>query len=378
MNDITQIRRLKALAKKYARANRVSLHHALDLVAGQLGFPHWNKLYTASKSGWQPDSEQMSSVEVFFARALPQASYRLLEGNEEVEEGTIGDHAYRLQAILHDVLMTGAGWSISVPENPGAVPTVETHTNQDEACPVNDPEFLQAALKIAKDRAVQVRAAIATDWDRRSTKPDREGVVRHPLHGEESAEWFCLKCDGKITGAQIAKYLWHCPGCGASPLNIFGTPFWSDDEGKAYHPVMLDEATHGTDTPQFRLADGRPKLDMTAEKIILLIRLALIEDATNVSEKMGALQADIHVDDEGDVWINFEEDLWPEDKEPLQAIAVAGQLGRDVELGMKWTDIPFAWPGLGTTTCSTADYLNLVLDAYARYESFPENKSQDT
>ena len=120
MNDITQIRRLKALAKKYARANRVSLHQALDLVAGQLGFPHWNKLYTATKSGWQPDSEQMSSVEVFFARALPQASYRLLEGNEEVEEGTIGDHAYRLQVILHDVLMTGAGWSISVPENPGA------------------------------------------------------------------------------------------------------------------------------------------------------------------------------------------------------------------------------------------------------------------
>lgn len=385
MTETKEPRRLKALAKRYARANRIAQHQALDLIAGQLGFPNWVKLVSASKKGWQADTEQMTSVEVFaegplpaatFLRGDPEAMNRRFAYLEQAEHGMIGDHAYRLQEVLHDVIIAGEGWSIRVPENPGAIPIVETYTDQQKDCPVLDPEFLQAALRLARDRAGEVRAEISTDWPRRSTKPDLDGAVRHPLGRGESDVWFCLYCDGKITGGQIAQNLWHCPGCGASPLDIFDTAFWSDDEGTSFMPVKTNGAV-GRDEPGFRIVDGRPKLDLDEEKIILLIRSALLDDATNISEKLGALQAEISVDDENDVWIILDVDLWPEDKDPLQALAVAELLGVEVELASTSFTIPFAWPGLGELSSSTSEYTRMMLDAYAQYGGPPDNKMKE-
>lgn len=384
MTETNELRRLKALAKGYARANRVAQHQALDLIAGELGFRNWIKLISASKKGWQTDSEQMTGVEAFVKRPLPAAT--ILKGDPEAmnrrfayfqhaEHGMIGDHAYRLQETLHDVLIAGEGWSISVPENPGATPIVETYTDHGGDCPVFDPEFLQTAIGLARSRAVEVRAEISVDWPRRSTKPDLGGVVRHPLGGGESDVWFCLRCDGKISGAQIAQNLWHCPGCGASPLDIFDTAFWSEDRGKAFLPVKTNGAV-GRDEPDFRIVDGRPKLDLDEERIILLIRSALLDDAANTSEKLGALQAEISVDDESGVLIALEVDLWPEDKDPAQALAVAELLGLEIELVSSWSTIPFAWPGLGEISSSTSEYTQMMLDAYAQYGGLPDRKTK--
>jgi hypothetical protein len=382
MTETKEHRRLKSLAKQYARANRIAQHQALDQIAGELGFNHWTKLIGASKKGWQADTEQMKRVEAFVTRALPEAFVRTGDPEamnrrfaylEQAEHGMIGDHAYRIQEVLRDVIIAGQGWSIWVPENRGAIPIVETFIDVEGQCPVLDPEFLQKALRLAQDRSVKVRAAISTDWPRRSTKPDFGGVVRHPLSGDDSDTWFCLHCDGRITGAQIAENLWHCPGCGASPLDIFATPFWSDDDGESFHPVKTASAASG-DKPDFRIVDGRPKLDLNEEKIALLIRSALLDDATNVSEKLGALQAEISVVDDDCVWISLEEDLWPEDKDPLQAIVVAELLGLEVEFETMRSTIPFAWPGLGEMTFKTNEYTQMMLEAYAQHGVSPDKR----
>lgn len=383
MAETKELRRLKALAKQYARAHRIALHQALDLIAGELGFLHWTKLISAAKKGWRADTKQITGVEAFLTRALPAASFRKGDPEtmdrqfvylEQAEHGMIGEHAYRIQEVFDDVIIAGEGWSIRVPENPDAIPIVETLTDQDKNCPVLDPEFLQTALRLARDRAVQVRAKISTDWPRRSTKPNLRGVVRHPLSGDESAVWFCLHCDGKITGSQIAQNLWHCPGCGASPLDIFDTAFWSDDKGESFMPVKTDGAVDG-DELNFRIVDGGPKLDLNEEKITLLIRSALLDDATNVSQKLGALQAEISFDDENGVWIALEEDLWPGHKDPAHAFAVAELLGLEVEVETISSTIPFAWPGLGEITSSTSEYTQMMLDAYAQYGGLPNKKA---
>jgi hypothetical protein len=383
MTEAKKLSSLKLLAKRYARANRITLHQALDLVAEKLGFANWTKLVSASKNDWIPSSEQMESVEAFVAHALPAADFqaghpeamtRRFAYLEQAEHGMIEGHEYRLQVALHDVIMAGDGWSITVPENPGARPIVQTSTVNDGRCPVFNPEFLQEALRLTRDRAAQVRGEISTDWPRRSTKPDHDGVVRHPLWGDESAVWFCLRCDGKVTGTQIAQNLWHCPGCGASPLDIFNTAFWCEDGGISL-PSVKNDGTEN-DKPDFKIVDDRPKLDLNEEKITLLIRSALLDDAANISEKLGALQARISVDDDNDVWISLEDDLWPHDKEPVQALTVAAQLGIELELESMWSTIPFHWPGLGELTSSTSEYTQMILDAYAHHGGSPDKKAR--
>jgi hypothetical protein len=351
MTETNDLHRLKTLAKRYARANRIPQHQALDLIAGKLGFPNWVKLISASKNGWEIDTEKMMGVEAFsrgslsastFLKGDPEAMKRRFAYLEQAEHGTIGDHAYRLQEVLGGVIIAGEGWSIRVPENPSAIPVVETYTDPEADCPVLEPKFLQRALRLAGDRAGQVRAEISNDWPRRSTKPDLRGVVRHPLGRGESDVWFCLHCDGRITGTQIAENLWHCPGCGASPLDIFETAFWSEDEGKSFLPVKKN-GTVSQDKPDVQIADGRPKLDLDEEKIALLMRGALLDDATNVSEKLGALLAKISVDDENDVLIALEVDLWPEDKEPVQALAVSNSKLSSYRAGPRYLSLGQAW-----------------------------------
>lgn len=384
MTETKEIRNLKTLAKRYARANRIAQHQALDLIAGTLGFPSWPRLVSASKNGWRPDGEQMAAVEAFAMAPLPVAA--ILEGDAEVmrrrleylqaaEEGEIYGHPYRLQEVLGDIIVAGEGWSIRVQENPSAVPVVETYTKPRAACPVRDPDFLKQALELARDRAKQVRAGLSTDWPRRSTKPDLDGVVRHPLSKSESNVWFCYHCDGKITGAQIAQNLWHCPGCGASPLDIFAPASWADDHGKSFRPVT-SSGTAGHDETDVEIIDGRPKLELSAEQIDLLIRSALLDDAITVSERLGALQAEINVDDENGLWITLEVDLWPEDKEPVQALAVAELLGLEVELECALFGAPFAWPGRGEIASNTTEYTAMMLDAYEQHGDVTKRKAK--
>ena len=385
MTETNDLPRLRTLAKRYARANRIAQHQALDLVAAHLSFPNWVKLVTASKSGWEAGPEGMASVESFASTLRPAATIRAGDAEamsrrfthlQEADHGKIGEHAYRLYDVLRDVVMSGEGWSIRVPENPGAIPIVETYCAPETICPVLDPEFLQVALDVARERASHVRGQISTEWPRRSTKPDREGVVRHPLSGSESKIWFCYHCDGKISGAQIAKNLWHCPRCGASPIDIYASAFWSADKGKSFPPIEDIEADH-QHGPNIKIADGRPKLDLNAEKIVLLMRSALVEEAINVSERLGALHAEISVDEDNDVWIILDVDLWPEDKDPTQAMAVAELLGIGIEVACTQFTIPFAWPGIGGVTTSTSDYTRMMLDAYEQRGGW-SRKNPDT
>ncbi|MBL4807706.1 MAG: hypothetical protein JKY31_10510 [Rhodobacteraceae bacterium] len=265
---------------------------------------------------------------------------------------------------LGDVYLTGEGWSIHVSEAPHAPPRVEIAKQSNSSNPINDSDFLQDALQIAQTRSEQIRARIASDWPRRSTKPDAEGKVRHPLGHGLSDKWFCLHCDALITGQQIADSLWHCPACHASPLDIFETAFWLSDDDE--QPESIQTSNIGKNIePKIEVVDTRFKLELNEKNITLLIRSALLEDATNTSERLGALLAAISVDEENDVSIVFDEDLWPEGKDPIQALAVADLLGIEIDQALTCMTAPFAWPGLGEYTSSTHEYTKMLLDAYA-------------
>lgn len=372
MTETLDLRRLKGMGKRYARATRIALHEAFDLIANELGFPDWTKLIAASKKGWQADAAQITSVEAFVARPLPTARFQ--QGDPEAmqqrlaylghTENTIAGHSFRIEEIFRDVFLAGDGWSIRVPENPAAIPVVEYFTDNQAECPIFDPEFLQAVLEIARARSLQVAAETAVQWPRRSTKPDHNGVVRHPFGVAESNIWFCISCNGQMTGAQIADNLWHCPGCGSSPIDIFATAFWSNDGGASFKHVR-PQATKDAEGQAFRMVDGRPKLNLTEDNIALLVRNALHDEASNVSEHLGAHLAEIRVH-EDEVWITLDEDLWPEGKDAGEASAVAKLLGLEVELESTAFTAPFAWPGLGEQTNSTREYVEMMLDAYGK------------
>ena len=214
-----------------------------------------------------------------------------------------------------------------------------------------------------------VKARRFADWPRRATKPDAEGKVRHPfLDMGESNLWYCLHCNTEITGPQIAGSHWHCPGCGASPINIFSDAFWLKPNEEKPMPVRIPAERHESE-PVISIVDLRPRLDLNKDQVTHLIRAALFEDATNASERMGASLAEIWVDDELDVFVSFEDHYWPEDKEPTAAIEVAALLGIEIEQDVVWSDPLFAWPGLGTATQSTVEYTRLMLDAYRSHRT---------
>lgn len=374
MKPTNSLRNLKILAKRYARANRIPQHQALDLIAAELKFSHWNALVRANKDGWQPTSEDIAVVEGFFRKTHPtfhvqhdnvEAIKSRFEGVDPVEEGKIGDHPFRMVESLGDVYLTGEGWSIHISEAPYARPRVEIAEQSSSSNPINDADFLKDALQIAQTRSEQARAGIASDWPRRSTKPDAEGKVRHPLRRGLSDKWLCLHCNSGITGQQIADSLWHCPTCNASPLDIVESGFWLDD-GEEQPGRIQDSGVGKNAEPIVELVDTRLKLELNEKNITLLIRSALLEDATNISERLGALLAEISVDEENDAWVVFDEDLWPEDKNPIQALAVANLLGIELDQALTCMTAPFAWPGLGEHTSSTYEYTKMLLDAYAK------------
>ncbi|MEW7006744.1 hypothetical protein [Lentilitoribacter sp. EG35] len=107
------------------------------------------------------------------------------------------------------------------------------------------------------------------------------------------------------------------------------------------------------------------KMELNAKKAELLLRSALLDDANNISERFGALLADISVDEnDGESYIALDEDLWPEGKLSPQAEAIAKALGLEIEWEGTGNTFPFAWPAIGEHTNKTTEYYELVLDAY--------------
>ncbi|WP_170571102.1 hypothetical protein [Ruegeria atlantica] len=106
------------------------------------------------------------------------------------------------------------------------------------------------------------------------------------------------------------------------------------------------------------------KMDLDANKVELLMRSALLEDATTVNERLGAIIADITVLDDDEVCISLDEDLWPDAEKATKVEALAEMLWIEVIWEGTSGAFPFAWPGLGEHTNSTPDYFKMVLDAY--------------
>lgn len=373
MTKKNEIDTLKTLAKRYARANRIAQHEALNAIAAAMDFPHWAQLTSRAKQGWLPSVEQLAQAEAFVRESHPGTGEKETfidrsfsrPVDEPIRQGKIGDHTYQVFESFGDIRMEGDGWRILVGEALFSQPIVEIEEPHSDTSPVRKRDFLNAALLIADEQATKVRAAISSDWPRRSTKPDAEGVVLHPLFGEKSAEWHCLHCDGKIAGAQLAQNLWHCPGCGASPIDIFSAPAWLDGSGVDPKPVQRPMAQQRPE-PKIKVVDSRPTLTLNEETISMLLRTALLEDAATPAERLGALLAEIFVDDEGDSCIVLDEDLWPDFKEPEAALSVAEALGVELEISATCMSFPFAWPGLGHVTTSTREYVQLLLEAHEK------------
>jgi hypothetical protein len=254
MTAIEPLDTIKALAKKLARARGIKHIAALELVAQQLGYPHWNALTVDCKKGWRPSPAQVETVRglvdavnPFRAKTTsdtatwgalsripgitlkvpapqPKNTSDLFSAEEIV--GELDGHRFRLSVSLDDVVMEGRGWRIVVPEAPSASPEISITDRRIKLNPLLVEDFTEKALIAAQIRAEQVRARIASDWPRRSMVPDTDGSVKHPLFGGVSDKWFCLHCDQASSGRQMAENFWHCPSCGATPIDIHASRWW--------------------------------------------------------------------------------------------------------------------------------------------------------
>lgn len=110
-------------------------------------------------------------------------------------------------------------------------------------------------------------------------------------------------------------------------------------------------------------------MNMDARKAEFLLRAALLDDASNVGERLAALSAEIKVDDDGDAWITLDMDLWPEDKETPEAEAIARMLWLEIDWSVTEGTFPFAWSGLSAHSDKTTTYFKMVLDAYGGQRS---------
>ena len=225
-----QLQSLRTTAKRIARAKRIAHHEALDLVARHLKQPHWKALTAEWNKGWRPGPEDVDSLATAeWTIGDPVMAIPVLGIGQVVEEhGVIDGRPYSLQ-IDFEVVMRGQGWSILLDHAPSEKPVFEVY-DQSDTNPILDPVFRSKALVICNSAAERLRARIAADWPRRSTKPDADGQVQHPLLKRGTAsQWYCLHCDGESTGKQMADNMWHCPKCNATPIDIFISPFWKSD-----------------------------------------------------------------------------------------------------------------------------------------------------
>jgi hypothetical protein len=226
MTTRNELHLLKTSAKRIARAKRIAHHDALDIVAQFLKQPHWNALTAAWNQGWRPTAESVeawsTAEEIVTSDVMGIPVIGIGQGIKE--EGHIDGHPYSLE-IDFEVIMGGQRWCILLEQAPSRKPQIEVY-DDDEKNPGRNPDFVAKALVICNDAAERLRARIAADWPRRSTKPDADGNAQHPLSNGIAREWYCLHCDGTASGAEMASNMWHCPRCSATPLDIFSSPFW--------------------------------------------------------------------------------------------------------------------------------------------------------
>ncbi|WP_375260831.1 hypothetical protein [Palleronia sp.] len=376
MTDQSNIRKLKTFAKRYARAERIEQCKALDLVAERVGFGHWNALRAAEKGGWTPTTGEIAAAQRLVEEVHPYlrpapSNDRCASSPERFshgeEEGSLNGHAYKLLNDLDDVLVLGDGWTIRVYESPGKPPSCEVEDHKADGSPLLNDGFRAEAVALARSYAQKVRARISVDWDRRCTRPASDGTVRHPLGRGEADTWYCLHCNGRLAGRQLADNIWHCSGCGASPLDTFLEPFWLNEEDEVPNDVDASSNEEAVATPDVEIVEPRLKLELNQASIALLIRTALLEEATNTSERLGALCAEIVVDDSGDIMLVLDEDLWSEGKETVLANSVAAELGLDLEVACTAMTAPFAWPSLGRAAGNTGEYVSMLLAAYRQH-----------
>jgi hypothetical protein len=358
-----QMKKIRTLGKRYARATAMAHNEALNTLAIEFGFAHWKALTDAVKEDWQPSEEALAQIEelVRKAGAKTDANKDASDIDETApENGELCGHQFQIGNYLGDVVVSGIGWDLRIPEAPFKAPIVEIDERHAETSPVKDPSFLAKLIEISQERSKRIRAQMAVDWPRRSTKADLDGVARHPLRGGEASTWYCHSCDAQIKGSQLAENYWHCLNCGTHPLNIHAEPFDDQFPGE---PVETPEAAE-RENPEIRIVEPRLTLHLNEETVSTLIRCALLEDAASVNERLGAMRAEISLLDGEEVWITFDEMLWPEDKEPTSALVVAKKLGFEVEQEISISTGPFAWPDLGHMTSDTADFTKTLLKAY--------------
>jgi hypothetical protein len=226
MTTRNNLQSFKLTAKLIARAKRIPHHGALNIVATYLKQPNWHALTREWDKGWRPEPEAVEALAT--AETLIDSDVMTIPvvgiGQGVKEEGVLDGHPYTLE-IDFEVVMGGRGWCILLAHAPSEKPVIETYDTDDNN-PVRDPKFVEKALVICNGAVERLRARIATDWPRRSTKPDTDGNAQHPLTKGVANEWYCLHCDDKSTGIKMASNMWHCPKCSATPLDIFASPFW--------------------------------------------------------------------------------------------------------------------------------------------------------
>jgi hypothetical protein len=239
---------LKSLGKRLARAQRLPHMQALDTIARYLGKPYWRALAEAHKQGWAPFPDQLADLREFvhkaiaangigtrdaalaafgdglrFTRWVP-ADVAPMDADEI--HGELDGQTFYLVGDDFSVALGSQGWEIGLDQSPAAKPELRRLGGRVKSVASLEPAFIERATQLLRIRAQRMHAEVAADWPRRSTKPDQQGQALHPLGKGLAATWYCLHCDGVHDGATMAKTLWHCQDCGATPIDIFPTPFW--------------------------------------------------------------------------------------------------------------------------------------------------------
>jgi len=240
---------LKSVAKRLARLRCLQHSAALEIVAREVGKANWRGLAESYKQGWRPESRQMERAEYLLAIPLEAPSTAATNQNPATDDrlvftswfpedvkpmeadelnGELDGHRFYLVGDEFSVGFGSQGWEIVLDQPPSAKPELRRLGGRVKSVEALDPAFLEAAIELLTIRARRMHSQVASDWPRRSTMPDKQGRARHPLGRGLSDTWYCLHCDGVHDGRTMAKNLWHCTDCGATPIDIFQESF-SDD-----------------------------------------------------------------------------------------------------------------------------------------------------
>ena len=61
-----QMKKIRTLGKRYARATAVAHNEALNILAKKFGLAHWKALTDAVKEDWQPSEEALAKAKAYF------------------------------------------------------------------------------------------------------------------------------------------------------------------------------------------------------------------------------------------------------------------------------------------------------------------------